>query len=88
MHERQPRPRHAAPLALLLAGLPLLAADCSQDPRREVAAVASAPASAGTRVTLRLSGSLEGRLEPCGCASGQIGGLARRSFRLQGDRGR
>jgi hypothetical protein len=39
------------------------------------------------RVRLRLSGHLEGRLEPCGCASGQLGGLARRSFTLQQDRG-
>jgi hypothetical protein len=31
---------------------------------------------------MRISGSLEGRLEPCGCASGQLGGLARRSFYL------
>ena len=94
MHAPEPRSRRTAPFALLLAGLPLLAADCSQDPQRQeaeasaAAAIASAPATTGPRVTLRLSGSLEGRLEPCGCASGQIGGLARRSFRLQGDRGR
>lgn len=30
------------------------------------------------RIHLLLSGSLSGRLEPCGCASGQLGGLARR----------
>ncbi|MEY4672500.1 MAG: hypothetical protein RL148_284 [Planctomycetota bacterium] len=34
-------------------------------------------------VRIMLSGSLEGRLEPCGCASGQLGGLARRAFQLQ-----
>lgn len=39
------------------------------------------------RVRLRLSGQLEGRLEPCGCASAQIGGLARRSFTNRQDRG-
>ncbi|MEO0479708.1 MAG: cytochrome c family protein [Planctomycetota bacterium] len=29
-------------------------------------------------VRLRIGGHLEGRLEPCGCAGGQIGGLSRR----------
>lgn len=38
------------------------------------------------RVRLRLSGQLEGYLEPCGCASAQLGGLARRSFMIQQDR--
>src|SRR5262245_22033711 len=32
----------------------------------------------GERIRLLLSGSLHGRLEPCGCAGGQAGGLARR----------
>ena len=41
---------------------------------------------AAPRVRLRLSGHLEGRLEPCGCASGQMGGLARRAFLLRQDR--
>ncbi|MEO6597878.1 MAG: multiheme c-type cytochrome [Planctomycetota bacterium] len=39
------------------------------------------PASASTpgdRIRILLSGSMLGRLEPCGCASGQLGGLARR----------
>ncbi len=35
------------------------------------------------RVRLRLSGSMQGRLTPCGCASGQLGGLPRRIFYLQ-----
>ncbi len=30
------------------------------------------------RLHLLVSGSMSGRLEPCGCASGQLGGLARR----------
>lgn len=38
------------------------------------------------RVRLRLSGHLEGRLEPCGCAGGQLGGLARRAFLIEQDR--
>lgn len=80
---RPPRARRVHP-ALLCAALPLLAWDCT----REAPVVAAAPTQDEARVTLRLSGSLEGRLEPCGCASGQVGGLARRSFRLQQDRGR
>lgn len=32
------------------------------------------------RVRLRISGNMQGYLEPCGCASGQLGGFARRSF--------
>ena len=38
------------------------------------------------RVRFCISGTMQGRLEPCGCASGQWGGLARRSFYLQGNR--
>jgi hypothetical protein len=37
----------------------------------------------GERVRLLLSGSMHGRLEPCGCASGQLGGLARRLAYVQ-----
>ena len=38
------------------------------------------------RVRLRISGDMRGSLEPCGCASGQLGGLARRMFKLSEDR--
>lgn len=38
------------------------------------------------RVRLRISGMLDGRLEPCGCASGQLGGLARRVFNLKSNK--
>lgn len=44
----------------------------AQDPP---AAAAPLPADS---VRLLVSGSMQGRLEPCGCASGQLGGLARR----------
>ncbi len=44
----------------------------AQDPARPPVAP---PADA---VRLLVSGSMLGRLEPCGCASGQLGGLARR----------
>lgn len=35
------------------------------------------------RVRFWISGAMEGHLEPCGCAQGQIGGLARRVFRMK-----
>lgn len=40
----------------------------------------------GPRVRLRLTGQLEGYLEPCGCAANQVGGLSRRAFKLREDR--
>ena len=71
--------RRLRPAALLAVALPWLAV-CSDPstptPRAEATGL-------GPRLRLRISGSLEGRLEPCGCASGQLGGLARRSFYLQ-----
>lgn len=58
-----------------LAGLAILMAQCWRlDP---------APSPGGQEpVRLCLSGELEGRIEPCGCAMGQLGGLARRAFYL------
>src|SRR5687767_8666118 len=55
-----------------------LAARAPQDPAKPAApsAAAAPPADA---VRLLVSGSMLGRLEPCGCASGQLGGLARRT---------
>lgn len=41
-----------------------------------------APTVIGERVRLLVSGSLDGRLEPCGCAGGQLGGLPRRMAHL------
>jgi len=46
----------------------------------------SSPGSTAPRLRLRISGNLEGYLMPCGCASGQLGGLARRVFRQKLDR--
>ncbi|MEE9125663.1 MAG: hypothetical protein V3U11_00845, partial [Planctomycetota bacterium] len=37
-------------------------------------------------LTMRISGYMMGRLTPCGCASGQFGGLPRRVFNLKADR--
>ena len=37
----------------------------------------------GERIRLLISGGMDGRLEPCGCASGQLGGLARRLAHAQ-----
>jgi hypothetical protein len=67
------------PLVVALALL--LGSGCGSEPREPVDA--DPPA---TRAKLRLSGRLEGRLEPCGCAGGQLGGLARRAFTLLEDR--
>ncbi|MCA8950079.1 MAG: hypothetical protein KDE27_11300 [Planctomycetes bacterium] len=36
------------------------------------------PGGGGERIRLLVSGAMLGRLEPCGCASGQLGGLPRR----------
>lgn len=71
-----PRPRSKPRLVPLL----LLAA-CGGE------AALPAPEPAGDRLHLCVSGELQGRLEPCGCAGGQLGGLPRRSWqiRLQGD---
>ncbi len=66
-----------APFFAVCAERPLTMSVTSQDP---------SPQQLGPRLRLRISGNLEGRLEPCGCASGQMGGLARRAFHLQHDR--
>lgn len=63
---------------LLLLPLPLLPLLLPEADRNGTAQDADAP-----RLRCVLSGGLLGRLEPCGCASGQMGGLARRAFRLQ-----
>lgn len=59
-----------AGLLLLAQCGPAAAAADPQDP--------PASASSAERIHLLVSGSLHGRLEPCGCASGQLGGLPRR----------
>ena len=72
-----------------------LAPACEPDPAPRTATPArqartgptpvEVPATA-PRVRLRVSGNLAGYLKPCGCASGQMGGLARRAFRNKLDR--
>jgi len=54
-------------------------ATSGQDPR------GTSTDSTAPRLRLRVSGNLEGYLMPCGCASGQLGGLARRVFRQKLD---
>jgi hypothetical protein len=85
-------------LSPLLAGLAGLAAaihcQCSRANANGTAAAPKASA-AGEQdpaipanqnlVRMMVSGNLLGRLEPCGCASGQLGGLARRWYQI-GDR--
>ena len=83
------------PPVILLATLALAGtfSQCREATAAPVAAPTAAPqdpppgvqqvTTVAGPVRLMLSGSLEGRLEPCGCASGQLGGLARRAFQLQ-----
>lgn len=47
-------------------------------PQEPTPAPRRAEGPAGEQVRLLVSGNLEGHLEPCGCASGQLGGLPRR----------
>ncbi|MGA0061234.1 MAG: hypothetical protein ACO3RU_16795, partial [Planctomycetota bacterium] len=72
-------------LRALLAALPLALVGCTPESDR-VEAAPRPQQDPGPRVRLRLTGHLEGHLEPCGCASGQVGGLARRTFRSLQDR--
>lgn len=77
-------PRRA--LAALLPVATAIFAHCAPEPRpdgpvRERSAAAAIPAG-HDRVRLLLTGAMLGRLEPCGCASGQIGGLARRMHHI------
>ncbi|GAB4145467.1 MAG: hypothetical protein Fur0037_13360 [Planctomycetota bacterium] len=68
------------PCAILL---PLLAASCGRAaPPQSPAGVPDATAAID-RVHLCVSGELLGKLEPCGCASGQLGGLARRIYQIR-----
>ena len=75
-----------AALTLLLTSL-LLSTTCQEggsppaDDSSELTATPREP-----RVRLRISGFMQGRLEPCGCASGQLGGLPRRVFHLKQER--
>ncbi|MEZ5965029.1 MAG: multiheme c-type cytochrome [Planctomycetota bacterium] len=73
------------PLAVGVALLTPLLALCER-PQSGVSSPPAVSAQLGPRLRMRISGNLEGRLEPCGCASGQLGGLARRAFYLQQDR--
>lgn len=72
-------PRLLQPIALsLLAALALLVQCGNGDaPSPRVTALAQDP-EPDEPIRLLVSGSMLGRLEPCGCASGQLGGLARR----------
>ena len=72
-------PSLASALTLSLAAIAAIACATflprSPDDR---AASATQDPKPGDPVRLLISGSMLGRLEPCGCASGQLGGLARR----------
>lgn len=78
------RPIHAATLTLLTASL-LLSTTCNGTVD-EPSPGASATPEMAPRARLGISGFMQGRLEPCGCASGQLGGLPRRVFHLRQQR--
>ncbi|MEM7205055.1 MAG: cytochrome c family protein [Planctomycetota bacterium] len=69
------------PTWLLAVAALLLPTTCAPD---DPVAIPSGPPE--PRVRLRLSGFMEGRLEPCGCAAGQLGGLPRRIYHLKQER--
>lgn len=76
----------ALSLALLMPLLALCERPSTAPSRAQDSESAPTDGRLGPRLRLRVSGNLEGRLEPCGCASGQLGGLARRAFYLKQDR--
>jgi len=74
------------PLAAVLAVASATLLQCRREP------ATTAPTKVDTaepvdRIHLLISGSMLGRLEPCGCASGQLGGLPRRMQHLAEQRG-
>ena len=72
--------RLAAPAALALIAV-FAATTCDQPDDATVQVEQPDP----LRARLRLSGFMQGRLEPCGCAAGQLGGLPRRAFFVRRD---
>lgn len=90
-------PPRLVPTALLVLGLGTVLATLTQcgEPAtaaNPVSALVAAPTGQDPelppdRVRLLVSGSMLGRLEPCGCASGQLGGLPRRLQHIGEDRG-
>lgn len=69
----------ASTVVLFACVLPTCAATFAQcGGERAAAAPAARLQVPQDRVRILVSGTMEGRLEPCGCASGQLGGLARR----------
>jgi len=76
--DRQPAPPAGTPPTVASATGSNAGGSSGQEP----AAPAAIP-ELQERVRMALSGDLLGHLEPCGCASGQSGGLARRVFQEQ-----
>lgn len=78
--------RNSVPLLLPVFVLSVLVTTLVQcrdrSPAGATTGAGTGPLAAGgppaDRVRLLVSGAMSGRLEPCGCASGQLGGLARR----------
>jgi len=68
-------PAAFVPLALCLSTLAATLTQCGEGRAASVPGLQGPPPD---RLRILVSGAMEGRLEPCGCASGQLGGLARR----------
>lgn len=83
-------PVRSFPLWLTLGAALAVASATLLQCRREPTAAAPLPAASTEpvdRIHLLISGAMLGRLEPCGCASGQLGGLPRRMQHLAEKRG-
>lgn len=72
------RPVALPVLWLLLTATTTLFTQCTGDSTAAASPPTATVAAIGEPIRLLISGSMLGRLEPCGCASGQLGGLARR----------
>jgi hypothetical protein len=86
MISRSLLPPAAAGLAVFAAAIQCQCSKATSTADSRVAAPADAqdPPLPATQNLVRMlvSGNLLGRLEPCGCASGQLGGLARRWYQI------
>lgn len=68
----------ALPILWLLLTVATTCTQCTDDAGGRPHTLGAVAVPPGDPIRLLISGSMLGRLEPCGCASGQLGGLARR----------
>lgn len=76
-----PSSRRWTPAAMALAFAAIFSATTCNEPAEPTERTAPS-----ARARLRISGFMQGRLEPCGCAAGQLGGLPRRAFFVRQNR--